>query len=256
MPPPTIDPTNPEALMRELFDEDRWVKDQFAAHLGAALPEFCEALAVCFGLITAINEAASRVESRRNALVAGFMFGVLDDLVVSTKLLLTGKLPASGNLMRQVIEGIAMSSLCSTDELLVIEMKKGQRPVHARYWEKLWNDDTRVQGHRAVDQLGWNAVTLRLRDGAVEQLRRAKKHYGAFSHCGKLTIASRVSLDVVGQVHLGGHFDDAKIDAYRVELEGRINLCRVLPEFMRHLLATMQTPAAGHAEVAQAAAAP
>ncbi|MFM0223093.1 hypothetical protein [Paraburkholderia dipogonis] len=44
--------------------------------------------------------------TRRTALVAAFVFGVLDDLVVSTKLLLTGKLPAAGNLMRQVVEGV------------------------------------------------------------------------------------------------------------------------------------------------------
>lgn len=242
--PPTINPTNPEALMRELFDDDRWVKDQFAAHLGQPILELCEALAACFRLMNALNEAANRVETKRNALVGGFTFGVLDDLVISTKLLIAGKLPAAGNLMRQVIEGIAMAILCSTDELLIIETKTKQPPVMARYWEKVWDDDKRTQGHRAVDQLGLNHVKLGVTSGAVEHLCRAKRHYNAFSHCGKLTIASRVSLEKVGTAHLGGHFDPAKLDAYRLELDGRINLCRVLPLFMERMLVTMTPPTA------------
>ncbi|TAM51232.1 MAG: hypothetical protein EPN57_18450 [Paraburkholderia sp.] len=240
--PPTIDPTNPEALLRELFDDDRWVKDQFAAHLSEPLIALCEALAACFRLQTQINEAADRVETRRNALVGGFTFGVLDDLVTATKLLLTGKLPAAGNLMRQVVEGIAMSILCSTDELLVIEMNKNQGAVRARYWEKLWADDRRTEGVRAVQQLEWNAGTLGVAAAAIEQLRRAKKHYNAFSHCGKVTIASRVSLKEVGKVYMGGHFDPAKLEAYRVELDSRIGLCRVLPQFMERMLASITAP--------------
>ncbi|MEC5409564.1 hypothetical protein VOM14_28945 [Paraburkholderia sp. MPAMCS5] len=194
--------------------------------------------------MTAINEAANRAKTQRNALVGGFAFGVLDDLVTSTKLLIAGKLPAAGNLMRQVVEGMALSILCSTDALLIIETKAKQPPVMARYWEKVWDDDKRTQGHRAVAQLGLNAVALGVSAGAVEHLRRAKLHYNGFSHCGKFTIASRVSLKEVGTVHLGGHFDEAKLEHYRAELDGRINLCRILPQFMGRMLATMEPPAA------------
>lgn len=45
------------------------------------------------------------------------------------------------------------------------------------------------------------------------------------------------------------HFDEAKLEAYRAELEGRINLCHVLPPFMGHMIATM-TPPAPHGEPA------
>ncbi|KVC53561.1 hypothetical protein WI72_20820 [Burkholderia ubonensis] len=64
---------------------------------------------------TTINRAGTV----RTALAVAFVFGVLDDLLTSTKLLVTGKLLASGNLMRQVVEGIAMAAVCSIDELLV-----------------------------------------------------------------------------------------------------------------------------------------
>ena len=253
MPPPMIDPTDPEAIRRELFDENRWIKDQFAAHVGEALPELCEALASCFRLLPAFNDAASTAETKRTALVAAFVFGVLDDLVVSTKLLLAGNLPTAGNQMRQAVEGIAMAFLCSTEDLLIIETKtKNRPPVMARYWEKVWDEDRRTQGHLALRRLGWNAGALRVNADAVTRLGLAKKHYNGFSHCGTLTIASRVSLGEPGTVYLGGHFDPAKLDAYRVEMNERIGLCRVLPPFMERMLASMAPPAAGEAAPARA----
>jgi hypothetical protein len=238
--PPTIDPTDPKALMQELFSEERAAKDKFVEHLGKAVFDFCEALAPCFRLMGLLNDAATRLDTKRAALVAAFVFGVLDDLFVSTKLLTTGKLPAAGNLMRQVVEGIAMSILCSTDDLLIIQTKsKNQPPVMARYWEKVWDGDKRTQGHLAVGQLGLNAASLGVNVEAIEQLRRAKNRYNGFSHCGTTTITNRVPLEEVGVFHLGGLFDEAKLEGYRAELGSRVMLCHILPGLMQHLLATL-----------------
>jgi len=254
MTPPTLDPTNPEALMRELFDDDRWIKDEFGKHLSEPLLALCEALAACFRLMPALNEAANRAETMRTALVGGFVFGVLDDILVSTKLLLSGKLAAAGNLMRQAVEGVAMAFLCSSDELLIIETKtKNRPPVVARYWEKVDQGDRRTQGHRALRQLEWNAGALGVSAGAVKRLCLAKDHYNQFSHCGTVTIASRMALEEVGTVYIGGQFDPAKLDAYRVEMNERIGLCRVLPPFMHRMLATMTPPTARAAAAARPA---
>ncbi|UIY59770.1 hypothetical protein [Burkholderia cepacia] len=133
----------------------------FAREFEPEINALAEALADCFGRIPPFREAAARVATRQSALVDGFVLGVLDDLVVSSKLLLAGKVPAAGNVMRQVIEGIAMAAMCVSDELLVIERSKKQGAIRARYWEKVWDDDNRVQGHRAVEQLDWNRDVLR-----------------------------------------------------------------------------------------------
>lgn len=252
MQPPMIDMSNPAAVRRELLDEDAAVREQFAVHLDGELTELAQALAACFRLLPALNTAANRAETKRTALVAAFAFGVLDDLVVSTKLLLAGKLPAAGNLMRQVVEGIAMSILCSTDALLIIKTNgKGKPPVTARYWQKVDEGDHRTQGFLAIDQLGWNAGALGVNADAVRRLVVAKQHYNAFSHCGTFTIANRVSLDEIGTAYVGGHFDAAKLDKYRNEMNERIGLCRVLPPFLERLLATMTPPAPQYAAPAQ-----
>lgn len=249
MTPPIVDLSDPEAVKRELLDEDAAVRAEFAAHLDDELTELAGVLAVCFRLIPALNAAANQAETMQTALVTAFAYGVLDDIVTSTKLLFAGKLPASGNLMRQAVEGIAMSFLCSADAPLIIKKNKNQPPVTARYWQKVDDDDHRTQGHKAIEQLEWNAGTLGVSGGAVANMRTATKHYNAYSHCGKLTIASRVALERVGTAYVGGHFDPAKLDAYRSEMNQRIGLCRLLPPFLEHLAATMNPHAKPGTEV-------
>lgn len=240
--------------MRELFDEDQWVKDQFRAHLGESLQALCEALAVCFRLMGDLNEAAKAAETVRTALVGAFVFGVLDDLVTSTKLLLTGKFPASGNLMRQVIEGIAISVLCAAETPVVLRRKtKKVTLVKALYWEWLNNAHSLTRGFLAVDQLEWNAQALGVFQEAVVRLQERKAYYNAFSHCGTTTLTNRIPLEGPGMFHLGGLFDEAKLVSYQAELESRINLCRVLPQFIQHMLLAISPPVVKPAATAQPA---
>lgn len=243
MTPKPIDMTNTEVVLREIFDEDLQVKDRFAAHLGAELLSLSEALATCFALMPAINEAANRAANMRTAFVAGFVFGVLDDVLTSTKLLVTGKLLASGNLMRQVVEGMAMVLLCAHDAPLIIGKKnvgkKKAQDVIEQYWKALEADGHYAQGHHAIKQLDWNKAALHLAAGEIAVFEDARKHYNRFSHAGKLSIAGRVDLEGVGMAYVGGHFDEAKLDGYRVELLSRIGLCRMLPGFMRRMLVSI-----------------
>jgi len=243
MPPPTVDPTDPKALMKELFSDERWAKDQFTQHLSEPILALCEALAGCFSSMEKLNNAAGQVNTQRTSLVAAFMYGVLDGLVIATKLLLTSKLSAAGNVMRQVAEGIAMSILCSTDDPLIIACKK-KKSVKAHYWQKVWDEDQQVQGYLAVDQLGCNAGMLGVTAAGVEQLRQAKKRYSPYSHCGTTTITCRVSIEEPGVFHLGGEFDEAKLVLYRAALVSLIALCRLPPGLMKQLMATMTPPTA------------
>jgi hypothetical protein len=241
--PPTIDPSDPQALVNELFGDDRWAKDQFAQHVSNQVLELSNALAVCFRLVAPLNDVANRTEEIRAAYVSGFTFGVLDDIVVSAKLLLTGKISAAGNLMRQAGEGIALAILCSSVRPLIVQKQK-RKEVKGLFWELLKNDDKCTRGHRAIEVLEWNAAALGVNANAIERLKEAKEHYNQFSHCGKVTIACRMALDQVGKGFIGGEFDEAKLDGYRAELASRIALCKVLPDFMRRMTAILTPPAA------------
>lgn len=231
---PKIDLTKSEEVLNEVFDDDKWVKNEFALHLTDDLTKLSTRLANCFSLFPELNAAANEVGTRQASLVAAFAFGVVDDVLVSTKLLVNGKLMPAGNQMRQAIEGTAIAVLCSAADLLVIEQKKGV-PVTARYWEKLLEDDRRTRGHLAISQLIWNRTTLGVSEDAVMRLKRARDHYHVFSHPGTFGIASRVALGKEGQVYAGGHFDIEKLDGYRIEIRERIGLCGVLPSVIKAL---------------------
>lgn len=249
----TLDLSLAENVCRELLEDDRAVREPFAAALERELNDLAAALAVCFARLPPIHAAASRLKIQRVDLMCAFALGVLDDLVVAAKLLLAGKVPASGNVMRQAIEGVAMAILCSTDELLVIEQRPNKAPVSAHYAKKVWLNDDRVQGQHAVRQLTWNASKFELNADGVATLKRAQKFFHTFSHCGPFTVASRAAFEQPGHFHIGGHFETAKLDSYRAHIEQFIGLSSVLPGVLDYLLHTI--PPAGPAAADNPAAA-
>lgn len=238
----TVDLTDPAAVRRELLDPDEHVRGDFARALAPELEQLATRLAACFAALAPVIDAAIRLDTERARLVAGFSIGVLDDLVVATKLLIAGKGPAAGNTMRQAIEGVAIATLCSIDTPLVIQRSRKHGVVRACYWERMDQRDPRARGHLALEQLGWNAAMLGVRADAIESLQTAQRHYHEFSHCGPLTIGLRTGLTGPGATWIGGHFDVAKLDWYRVEMRERIGLCQVLPEFWTYLLRALPAP--------------
>lgn len=237
--PPVIDLAEPNGARYLLLHDDYFVREKFVAPLEPQIEEMADALAVCFKRLPPIMNAASELGAERTDLMKAFLIGVLDDLVVSVKLLLAGKLAASGNVARQMIEGLAMAILCSTDALLVIEQKENRPPVQARYWQKVMKNDSRVQGQHAVRQLRWNAELLGLSEGWIASLVAGQKRFSGVSHAGKLTIMTRTPLEGADPIAFGGHFDRGKEPFYRIELVHRIELCRQLAIVMDQLLRTM-----------------
>ena len=88
---PKVDLSNPEELIHEVVEDDKWVKDEFLKHLTDELKVLAQRMSACYRLFPRLNEAAGRAQTEQSALVAGFAYGVVDDILVSTKLLFTGK---------------------------------------------------------------------------------------------------------------------------------------------------------------------
>jgi len=165
--------------------------------------------------------------------VNGFVHGVFDDIVVSTKLLLAGKAAAWGNIARQAIEGLAMAVLCSADQEVILRAREKQGDVRGRYWERVMDPTDRlVEGQRAVQQLAWNADQLRLPRPWIDRLCDAQKLFSAASHAGPLTIAYRTHLGLADTGSIGGHFDAGKLASYRTGLTLRTFMARDLASVM------------------------
>jgi hypothetical protein len=122
MPTPLLDFSKPSVVVNELFDPDESVRELFRNRFSSQAIAFSEAIAPAFSRFRQFSEDCQGCI--QTALVCGFIHGVLDDLVTSMKLLLTGKLSASGNLFRQAIEGMCMSLMCSHQGPLSIGKKE------------------------------------------------------------------------------------------------------------------------------------
>ncbi len=228
---------NPAEVVKEIFDNDQWVKDEFTANLSADILQFGAAFAESFKRFPQLDQLSSGNDQA--ALVAGFMYGVFDDLLVSMKLLVAGKLTASGNLMRQAIEGIAVAILCASPERITVGKKGGHEKVD--YWQCVKSGDKRVYSHLSVDQLGDNWTILGVRRDAIKKLKSGRAHYNRFSHPNRITMAMRMDMGESGPVFAGGNFDKAKLPAYKVEICQRASLCTILPQLIDGLIARLET---------------
>jgi hypothetical protein len=240
---PITDFSESKTVIKELFDEKKWVKDKFAEHFSQELLELAEGIANAFAVYPQLNDAAKAANTEQAALVEGFMFEVLDNLLVSTKILLIGLLMPSGNLMRQAVEGVALALLCSSKvELEITSDKKKQKKVAVLYWECLKKSDPRVKSYKALNHLEDNQKTLGVTKDAVNRLEKAKTHYNYFSHSGLFGIASRVPRRTEEPLCVGGCFDSEKVEAYKQEIRERIGLCSILPNLIRGLVDSLRHP--------------
>jgi hypothetical protein len=233
MEPIKIDLTNPIEVVKEIFDDDHWIKDEFSKHLSSEILQFSESLSESFKRFPQLDKLSSG-GNEQAAFVAGFIFGVFDDLIVSMKLLVAGKMIASGNLMRQAIEGIAVAILCASPELVTVRNKK--QLVKISYWKRVKSHDRLVYAHQSIAQLELNCDALGVSRDAIKKFKLARNHYHLFSHPGLVGMASRMDMGEPGPIYIGGNFDTAKLPAYKAEISDRTGLCRILPQMIDGLI--------------------
>jgi hypothetical protein len=243
MHPQKIDLTSPAQVVKEIFDDDHWIKDEFSKRLSSEIMQFSEALSESFKRFPQLDRLSSG-GNEQVAFVTGFIFGVFDDLLVSMKLLVAGKMIASGNIMRQAIEGMAVALLCASSEFVSVMNKKCL--VKVNYWQRVKAQDRLVYAHKSIGQLQLNCDLLGVSHDAVRQLKLSRDHYHSHSHPGLIGMAYRMGmgeLDESGPLFVGGYFDLAKLSVYRKEIAGRTSLCLILPNMIDGLIARLTSNA-------------
>lgn len=235
-PSEALDFSKPEVVLNELFDDDEWVKEDFKNNCSAEIMLFSEAMAIAFQNYSELEKfCGTKSEPEQSVYVAAFTLGVIDDLVTSMKLMISGKLIPSGNLMRQSIEGLALATLCSSQELLLI--KKGKRVVQVKYWRLVRDCDKQVSSHRALEHLELNRQTLHVNADILEDMKRTRKVYNAFSHPSVEALVSRVAEHRGNPTNfIGGNFDLSKLGLYKQEINRRAGFCKILPSAIRLLM--------------------
>lgn len=232
-----------EALIQEFFDSNEAIKAQFRQTISDLLVQYAEALAPAFKRFHSFAEECGH--NVQTGLVGAFVHGVLDDLVISVKLLVMGKLGPSGNAYRQALEGVCMAAMCAYGGTLLVGEKEHN------YWQLVVDDDKAARGDLVARQFLRNAERLGLNSDGAKQLQESLAAHHDHSHAGRLALANRMELGPNGMIYFGGHFDPAKIEAYRLEMKQRIIGAKWLVELLHALSPQVKTlvattsPAAG-----------
>lgn len=202
-----------EKLEAELISRDDDVRKEFLAHFEADVKEFGEKMAQAVIDWSAFDGSIGT--DAEKGVVSALIYSAIMLNVQSMKLFMSGHIVAAGALMRQVVEAIALSLLCSNKELGVLSSFSNNRYS---------TNDAVIHVGRRVKQLG-------LLPGGLKSLREAQSFYHKYSHVSLLTIAAGMSLRGEG-IFVGASFDEGKLDAYRKEVAGRVSLANVFSNFI------------------------
>lgn len=204
-------------IFAEITTADPEVIASFLTRYDSQAAQFAEQMAQA---MVAWRELDSMVDNQEKvALVANIAYCAIMLHVQSMKLFFSGHIVAAGNLSRQVLESIAMALLCSGKALTFLD-----RFVSDTYSTK--NAVRDVQRHSKV---------LGLRKEGLVALAKAESFYHVFSHLSKMTVVATRSFSQEG-LYVGASFDEGKTKAYDSEVENRLSLAMVFPNFITAVL--------------------
>jgi hypothetical protein len=195
-------------ITKELLEEDHEVRSQFYNQFRPQISEFINEVSTAFDAWKKYDLKIGN--DKRSAYVSAFLYNGLTNLLVSTKLLITGYSIPSGNLVRQTIEAICSALLCSAKSL--------------RYFEQI--DQEHFAPHKAGKLLLKHYKVLNVDQKAAQALTKLNAFYHKLSHSTLLALAHNMSFSNLGKTYPGPSFDAAKIFAYEKEIKTRINLAK------------------------------
>ena len=203
-----------DKIRKEVCQDDAEVRDRFLAEFTQEVDEFVQIMADAFLGWRTLDGNIGHNEKIGN--VSAFVYSAITQHILSMKLFLSGHIVAAGNLMRQVVESMAMALLCSSASLGVLEKF--------------------IRGHfstqKAIDMVIKHYKKLGLKKEGLEDIKRAQIFYHSYSHPSRFTLASHISFETAGALYVGSSFDEGKIEQYRKEVGGRLGLAKVFCNFI------------------------
>lgn len=205
-------------ILAELTSDDLEVRAEYLKLFEADAQEFSTSMAQAFMKWRTLDADLQGNENR--AYISSLVFTAIGIHILSLKLFLSGHIVAAGNIFRQAVEFIALAFICSSKELGILE--------------KFMND--RYSTSNAVRDVLRHSEKLGLKRDGVQALKDAQEFYSKFSHPTQLTLTTFVSFSGEG-LYVGANFDRGKVQAYRQEVNRRVNLAKVFPNFVDGIIA-------------------
>lgn len=195
-----------------IFTSNTKVRKKFKEFFSHEIENFIEAVFVAFKAYKLFDEGCKGDEQK--SWTAAFLFNAVSNLVNSFNLLISGYLVASGNLMRHFMESSAMAILVSSKGL--------------GYFEEFAKGGNRFRVHKSLILVSRNLSKLKVKRKSWDKFMKLKKFYDLSSHPSAFALASTFNFSRRGEVHIGAHFDPAKLMPYRKEIKGRISAAECL----------------------------
>jgi hypothetical protein len=148
---------------------------------------------------------------QNSSTVVGTLFNVIDRLIFSMKLLMTGRITLAGVAKRHTIEGIALALLFSKHGL--------------PYLQQAW--DGRFSVNKAIDIIIKRHKELNLNKKALQIMKNDRDFYDKLSHPTIFAMGDTINLEGRG-IYLGSSFDKSKLPFYEKEVNSRVGLADIL----------------------------
>lgn len=232
-----FNPAQPGHIINEIFNTNDQVGSEFSKHFPKELLEFADNFSLSYKKYLEFDRLLQNTKNEQKGMVLGLTYLFLDNIFTSVKLFILGYQIPAGNLMRQVTEGVALASLCSLKDPIVINTRKEKgklKKIH--FYTNFLKDSSDARSHLSVKYLELNAKQYGISSDAIVALNNQKKIFNNYSHPSILAISSLVSHEYPGKIFMGGGFDKEKIDQYRIELVNRVRFCAILPNVIQWLI--------------------
>ncbi|RJO61699.1 hypothetical protein C4544_01985 [candidate division WS5 bacterium] len=202
----------------EIISDDADDRAEYLKHFKTDVDKFTFAMATAFMGWRKLDNTIKGDEKR--AYVSGLVYTAITLHILSLKLFISGHTVAAGNLMRQVLESIALALLCAGKNLGILEQFM----------------DRSYRSNNAIRDVMKHYKILELKEPGVRQLSEAQKFYHQYSHPTLLTLATGMS---DGVLYVGASFDESKIEAYTKEINSRVGLAEVFDNFIYAVYANL-----------------
>ena len=230
-----LNPARPDEIVKELFHDNSEILNEFSGQFSKELLEFAELFSEAYKKYLELDRLIRETENEQKAYVSGLTYSLLDNLLTSVKLFIMGYQIPSGNLMRQVIESIALATLCSLkDKIRISTTKNKTKDIH--FYTSFINQKSEAKSFLALKYLEANYDNLGINEDAINALKKSRTFYHHYSHPGEFSLASTISFEKPGKSFIGGSFDHGKMEEYKKELLQRINFCKILPNIITGLI--------------------
>jgi tRNA U55 pseudouridine synthase TruB len=199
-------------ILKEITSDDTNVRADYLKHFESDIEKFADAMAHA---VVSWQSLHAEVKDNENlGQLSAWVITAISLHTLSMKLFVSGHIVAAGNLLRQVVETIALALLCSAKLDVIDKLRNG-----------------RYSTTKAVEHLLRQAKQIGIDKEAVKALRDAQVFYHNYSHPTMHTIWAGVSSSD-GVPYVGASFDDEKMEIYAKEIERRLELASVFSNFV------------------------